>query len=524
MITNPVNFRPKFYSPGYNPVIWSVNSDKVEEVDFKYVFDIYIDGAYVNRIKQRPNPSGAGLIDLSVLLNAYLDPNGFANETGTPISTPLKVGWEASCSIFMYVGEEYRTGPYPTPLRIYTGTTDAVGTPSYYLGAQGYSNKPVIVLPISLDWKDQQQSLAVQQTADNDYYGLFGSLAPYVLKNDNIYSAATCSGVGKFLSYMPRTVAGGSWQTSPAAPSKNFTAKDLVYDRHTLTFINRNPVYQYKQVGETFPYLQASSPKVIWFEFYNSDGESIGSYPLSNSENFGGAPRNDCGDPIVDFDQELNQELVSVRVGPKDLEEIGIWDDLGEIPAYYTVQLYANLTIASNCNATGIPTNPLSELVTIQITEDCYSYLYPRARLVWLNALGGREYWNFDMMVEESVKAENTEYYQTEVDWSSTTPLVTNTRGSQENDATQNWLKGGMQQYNKTVHSRYTITSDWLLQDEVELLKTAVQSPQQWVYIGSDDWPYTCYISQKEFTVKSIKQVKMFNVTFTIEVSVDRTM
>jgi hypothetical protein len=517
MITQ-VYFRPKFYSAGYNPVIWSVESDKVEEVDFKFVFDIYVDGVYVNRIKQRPNPQGAGLIDLSVLLNAYLDPTRFANETGTPTSTPLKIGEFASCSVFMYVGEEYRTGAYPAPLRIYTGTANTVGTPSYYLGAQGYSNRPVIALPISLDWKDQQQTLAVQQTNDNDYYGLFGALAPYVLKSNAIYSASTCGGVGKFLSYMPRTVAGGAWQTTPASPSKNFTAKDLIYDRHTLTFLNRNPVYQYKQVSSTFPYLQASSPKVVWYEFYNADNESIGHYAISNSENFGGGPRPDCGDPIVDFDQETNQELVSVRVGPKDLEEMGVLDALPELPAYYTVQLFANLTIAGNCTYTGEPTNPLSEIVTIQLTEDCYSYLYPRARLVWLNPLGGREYWNFDMKVEETVEAENAEFYQTEVDWSGTTPVELT------GDTTLNWLRGGMQQYNKTTHTKYTITSNFLTQEEVELLKTAVMSPQQWVYIGQEDWPYTCTIAQKEFTVKSIKQVKLFTATFEIELAVDRTM
>ena len=517
MITQ-VYFRPKFYAPGYNPVIWSVQSDKAEEVDFKYVFDIYIDGVYINRIKQRPNPSGAGLIDLASILNPYLDVGYFANETGTPTSTPLKIGETATASVFMYVGEEYRTGPYPSPLKIYTGTSDVEGTPSYYLGAQGYSNKPIISLPVSLDWQDQQETLAVQQTNDNDYYGLFGAMAPYVLKSDAIYSASTCGGVGKFLSDMPRTVAGGAWQTTPASPSKNFVAKDLIYDRHTLTFLNRNPVYQYKQVGDTFPYLQYSSPKVVWYEFYNAAGENIGHYGISNSENFGGGPRTNCGDPIVSFDQELNQELISVRVGPKDLEDMGVLAALSELPAYYTVQLYANLSIASNCTYSGSPVNPLSELVTIELTEDCYSYLYPRTRLVWLNQLGGREYWNFTMKTEETIQADNTEYYQTEIDWSSTTPVRLT------GDTTRNWLRGGMHQYNKTIHNKYTITSDFLTQDEVELLKTAVMSPQCWAYIGQNDWPLTCFIAQKEFTVKSIKQVKLFTATFEIEVAVDRTM
>ena len=50
MIT-AVNFRPKFYSPGYNPIIWSVTSDKTTEIDFNYVFDLYIDSVKINRGK-----------------------------------------------------------------------------------------------------------------------------------------------------------------------------------------------------------------------------------------------------------------------------------------------------------------------------------------------------------------------------------------------------------------------------------------------------------------------------------------
>ena len=75
MITG-VNFRPKFYSPAYNPVIWSVTSDRAGDttyVDFKYVFDIYVDSVRVNRIKQRPNPANAGMLDVSLIVQSYLN-------------------------------------------------------------------------------------------------------------------------------------------------------------------------------------------------------------------------------------------------------------------------------------------------------------------------------------------------------------------------------------------------------------------------------------------------------------------
>lgn len=529
MITG-VNFRPKFYAPAYNPIIWSVSSSKataVGVIDFKYVFDVYIDGVKVNRIKQRPNPVGVGMLDVSLIAQSYLNVGTFANEVGTLITKPLKTGSEAICSVYLLIGEEYATAT--TSLTIYPGTSDTAGSPSYRVGAQGFATSagsstgnelvPVICLPYTLDWNEQQQTLAVQNTVLTDYYGLFGNVAPYVMKNPGLYPGTTCNSLGLFLSKAPRTTQPtGDWKTSATAPAQNITSYDLSYDRQTLTFLNRNPVYQYYTTSGTYPYLQASSPIVAWYEFYNSSNANIGHYAVENSQTYGGSPRELCNSQIITFSNTDNQELVSLRVGPKDLEDIGVWTGLGQVPAYYTVQLFANLTINNDCSYTGVPSVPLSELVTIQITEDCLSTLYPRVRLAWLNTLGGRDYWNFTVFAEQTVNSTTNEYYQTEVLWGNTTPVITS------GDKTQNWLHGGDKNYNKVVVNKWTIMSDWLTQDEVEFLKEAVQSPQVWAYIGQEDFPYTGKIVENSYTVKTIKMVKMFKVTFNFETSVDRSM
>ena len=108
MIT-AVNFRPKFYSPGYNPIIWSVTSDKTTQIDFNYVFDLYIDSVYINRFIQRPNPSGVGMIDVSSMVDPFLEIGDFANEVGVPTSTPFKMGTNAVCNIKLFGGEQYRS-------------------------------------------------------------------------------------------------------------------------------------------------------------------------------------------------------------------------------------------------------------------------------------------------------------------------------------------------------------------------------------------------------------------------------
>lgn len=528
MITS-VNYRPKYYSPGYNPIIWSVTSDQWDvttNYDFKYVFDVYVDGAFINRFKQRPNPSGVGMIDVCTMMDPYLEIGNFANEVGVPTSTPYKTGYNAVANVYIKVGEEYRQGAADNPLRIYTGVvTGQEGTPEFLVGAQGYVEQEgvdeaaVVVIPMSLGWAEQQKTLQVQDTTASDYYGLFGYVAPYLMKNNSIFNPTTCGGPGLFLSNEPRAVTGGAWQTSNASPSRNIVVDDVAYDRRTLSFLNRNPVYE--DLGGA--YLQSAAPKVAWFDFYDSTGSNIGSYPIVNFSGEGGAPRASCTGSIAtggtgSFSSSNNMELLSLRVGPKDLEDLGVWTQLGEVPASYTVQLYNTFAVTGACTYSSPPTVPLSELVTINVVEDCYSSLYPRVRLCWLNNLGGRDYFNFTVFAEESTDASSSEFYQTEVDWSSETPVVLS------GDTTQNWLKGGVKLYNKAVKTRWTITSDFLLQGDVDLLKNVVKSSQVWAYIGTDDFPYVCKVVETSYTVKTIKQVKMFTATFNIEIATIQSM
>ena len=539
MITQ-VNFRPKFYSPAYNPIIWSVTSDKAGDTtvyNFQYVFDVYVNGSIVNRLKQRPNPSLAGMVDVSLIVQSFQRIGNFANEYGVAADQPLKTGYDAVCSVYLAVGEEYASTALGTPV-LYNGKGVA-GNPAYIVGAQGFvtvagsAETSVIALPWTLDWAEQQKTLSIQNISNTDYYGLFGSVAPFVLKNSSLLAPTSVGGLGQFLSDAPRSIPEtANWRTSGSAPAQNISIDNLIYDRNTLSFLNRNPIYQYYSSGGQYPYQQAAAPLLASFQFYNSAGTNLGHYYVFNYENVlidsvsvynGGSPRANCGDQLSysSFPNSANAELVALRVGPKDLDDMGVFTSLGSVPAYYTVQLFGNITINSSCVYSGEPSVPLSELVTINIIEDCTSYLYPRVRLAWLNPMGGRDYWNFTMFAEQTIDGKGLEYYQTEVQWGLETPVVTSNSGD---DRTENWIKGGDRSYNKLITNSWKITSDWLTQEQVDFLKNSLQSPQRWAYIGQEDFPYTCKIVETNYTVKTIKMVKVYNVTFTIETAVDRTM
>jgi hypothetical protein len=122
------------------------------------------------------------------------------------------------------------------------------------------------------------------------------------------------------------------------------------------------------------------------------------------------------------------------------------------------------------------------------------------------------------MKAEETIDATGQTFYQTEVDWSGTTPVVLS------NDTTQNWLKGGTRQYNRAIRTKWQITSDFLTQEDVEFLKGIVKSSQTWVYIGEEDFPFTCRVSEQSYTVKTIKQVKLYTANFVLEFSTEQSM
>jgi len=84
MSISAVNYKPHVYTPAYNPIPYSITSDENGQTDFSYVFDLYVNGAtgYTYRLKQRPNPAGAGMIDISPIMQSYVELSNWTAEQG----------------------------------------------------------------------------------------------------------------------------------------------------------------------------------------------------------------------------------------------------------------------------------------------------------------------------------------------------------------------------------------------------------------------------------------------------------
>jgi hypothetical protein len=150
-----------------------------------------------------------------------------------------------------------------------------------------------------------------------------------------------------------------------------------------------------------------------------------------------------------------------------------------------------------------------SETVTFTLDTYCQD-LYPVVRLSWLNDLGGRDYYNFNMFYEQTSSSTEDTYSQNPLNWNSTVPVVTNKNGN----TSLNWMRGGAKSFNKVVNRTFTIQSDWLTQDKVNFLGQVPESPSVWAYIGDVATPYTIIIDKADYTYKNVKQTKLVQATF----------
>ena len=459
MITN-VYYRPQMYTGGYNPVVWSFLSDKYTKTDFVYVIDVYINQAvaYTYRLKQRPNPIGIGMVDLSSVLQPFNNLTNYSVEEGWPLQ--FRNADEIISSVFLKVGEEYIDNPAlnNTP-QIYDGNGN-IGEPAYTiyssLNVGTSATVPVKILPAALPFNESQYNLS--STAD------YGFWADYIM-----------DGNGKFL-------------------KRDSNKIDVqMRDHHTLAFIN-----QWYQPSSPSTPSQVQLMKVDWTSATGGTGTIL--YQNTTVDGGGPAPTPN----YTSVTESRQTDMITFRCGPKD-----IWPSGPEISSYDVTAYYKDTATS----ATG-PQAVASETVQFTVVNYCED-LYPVVRLSWLNDLGGRDYYNFTAFYNKSTNSQGDVYNQTQLRWGSTTPVALDT----DADTTSNWQRGGDKSFNKTVTSKISIQSDFITQDYVDFLGAIPESSSVWAYVGTDPIPYTVIIDSLDYTFTNIRQVKLAQASFDMTIT-----
>jgi hypothetical protein len=477
MITQ-INYAPSYLQGTYNPIIWSVTSDEIAQPNFSYVFDVYINGTFEIRLKVKPNPAGAGMVDISQICQAYLKNDRIPE---TRIDTTLNShifddNTNSSLHLFLKVGEEYGG-------TIYDGS-GAAGEPDYELWARTTQNRfdiPVHVWNSSLEFRLQQDGMSNGILLSGGY-----GLLPSRNKTYDWGDALNNSTLAYPLNYAP------------------LNQKAYFTDMNVLSYINWT---QYPND------LNDSYMALMFLNYFDADGNLIEGALVPIDSTTGYNQKANCSDVVTaQLDPEFDilhvqcrltslMEILNLYVGGSYVMSAG---------EFFEVQMY-NHAVGNGC----VENLPLTQVSRFTMLEDCDT-LYTRVRLSWLNDLGGRDYMNFTAFMEKDTTTTNDNYYQEAMNWSSLKPVTENVTNPNFNLQT----KGGEVIYNKQAMTSWTLNTDWLTQDEVNLLEGLQKSSNVIAYFNDTPYnvlvPYSVRIGQTSYKTKNIKQVKLVQGEFEI--------
>ena len=504
-------YSPSYLQGAYNPIVWSILSDKITEIDFKYVFDVYVNGVVQVELKQRPNPVGVGMIDISTLIQGYLvagPPNGPWTQGETTIEPAIGHAYQSNGTLSLHVyikaGEEYTNEQGET--FVYNGVTDNPGVPAYglYSDSAVYDgNLPVHVWPSSVEYQQQQWGMSNQTS----YSGAYGK-NPIDEKNYDWGNAVYIYSETAYpLNYLPEV-------------DSVLSTEMYAFDRSVLSFINWSPYSEINNLQNIYAFK---------FTFRDANEVIEAQLELPVYDASGCGPRTTCDDDTLTKQLDEEFDIIHVIAGPDQVAELcQFWNPVN--PPYVPLAGHT-LEIQGYNNPDNDPfdcnTNiAITKMVKIKILEDCPNPLYSRVRLSWLNDLGGRDYMNFTVFLEKEVSTTNDAYTQEQINWSNTTPVPVGVL-----DPSQYlMLQGGTKVYNKMANTSWSIQTDWLNQAQADLLQGLQKSPQVFAYIHkdgndfSDYTPYPVTITQSSYKVKNVRQNKLTQGAFTIALNVPQKL
>lgn len=469
MITT-CNRRPNTYSRAWSPIVWQVQSSKSNMTDYKYIFNIYVNNSLYSTIKQRPNPQGYGIIDVSKFCQANLDVGASLTEHQDQATWYRVMGPNCTGEVYVLAGEEYRT-TVNGPLIQYNGNTDLAGAPAYklYAGADGLlnssitNNAPVIY------------NAGYRTSKDNyDYlYYVYGT-------TDGVYSSRY-GHTGRFMSELPIQTGANSWVRETSLHD---------YERFSLTF--QNNTYYTGITGQAFVYAAQ-------FEFVTTAG-ATSTYNAINSVVTGGGPLSTSSAVMPATGSQL-YNIVELACGPMDVRQY-IEESTFATVSYYTVSLWGRT------GTTGITLyRQYSEKIKINLVEqDCWGF--GNWRFSWLNKLGGRDWFNFVKKNTEEYSTKRETYYKIDPYWS----------GGVYNAASNDPAKFGDSVSKNTVNQSFSAMSDWVTEDQSKYLKSLFISSHVLAWDPDGNGPFLVSLDSNKFEVKKFANERMFNYTieFTI--------
>jgi len=480
-----VPYKPTWLGSAYNPIIWSVLSSKVASIDFKYVFEIYIDDVKVNTIKQRANANGYGMIDVSNMVRGYIESTSLQakitqGETSIDYNDAQFYSDNnlMSRKVYLKVGEEYTENGVT---QTYIGTADTPGVPAYFLYSGNTTTPNTAVHAWASSLTDHEQQWNMQKT---NVSGIWG---------DNPFDDNKCYDHGINLAY----------------PLMKASITQDVYeiDKIVLSFLNWSPNVVLANQRTIFGFR---------YKIYDNVGDlQTFDIPMITANGFD--QRALCSS-LVSTIASKNM-IVNVLAGPNNIIEATNYSTTNWPVRKIEIQGF-NQDVGCEYG------DAITQLITLNVKEQCPDPLYRRVRLSFFNELGGRDYINANMFVEKNIAVTQETYSQEQMNWGLSTPVP------MLNDSLpiQNLgIKGGTKAFNKQSQTTYKLLTDWLLQPEIDLIEGLIKSPQVMCYIDngttiSTEYPYTCTVVNSSYAVKNVRQVKLVQAELEIKLFTKQQM
>lgn len=585
MAITSVTYRPSYLSPGYNPIIWTFRSNQFNSYQqYKYVVDIYVDGVFVSRLKQRPNPEGYCTIDVSAIVQPFLDPSEEPSFGSPSYLAPYSTNEDASRHVYIKVGEEFLTEDgVQSSLTIFPGTNTGIedpGDPAYSIyssfNATGTRYEvPVHVWPASLDYQRLKYHLTHSNVVNfgnlEQNNGGYFTINPFNNNgNGNPIRVNYWSGnpnTWDTLRQMPLTYRGCVYANNNDAmiPMDMYVGSNILpsgfYDQGEkiiLSYINWNPArfdYGIQDFGQ-----QDSTIFSFSFEICSKEDPDtvLASLVIPVVTTSGSGPRIDCTDIILN-EEDAKYDIVHVKIDSDFLENAYVETGLSPADTFFKVTGWGRPKIldisGADCNEPLVVYNvwrdginvlieaqelwtsdplyvapPITKPVRINFNSWCDN-LFPRMTLEWLNELGGIDHMPFTAMVEKETQIEGNIYSTDIINWSTSAPFITSSSDLHDPYA------GADKSYNKTATFFYTIQSDWLVQEEVDILEGLLKSPRvlgtltptNTSVISPDlillsKQSFSCNIVDKSYSTKLVKAQKLVQATFKIRIPITQNI
>lgn len=298
IVQTPADFQPV----KTDGLFFVVSADTTSVFSFRYVYNLYIEGVKVFTGKATPNPEGLGVIDVSKVLNAYVNNSPISYSADTAVFTHQTFPFSRPYSnqvlnYYIEVGEEHSTTPTGR-IEQYSGIGNAIGNPG---------------IP-SLDYRVYLGTYPVNYLANTQDF----NYGPFVLSGTPVTNTT-----GLFMTNSPR--------------QRDITMEDY----YTLSFTN------YRINNE----LVYSEPYYVTYKFYDGSGTQLYSYSFTNEWENGGGPLSSCTGtyPVIlpPSQSSTDFNILNVGAGPLNLPYIP------NNTSYYTIQLFG---VASTRSITPTPT------------------------------------------------------------------------------------------------------------------------------------------------------------------------